>query len=318
MGIRGILSFIREKNAGVYENIHITKLFNRFTHRKICICIDLNQFMFKFIYEYNKYNLNCNKQKFIEDKFINLLKKFKIFNIDIIFVMDGFAAHNKKKTIEKRKSKVSDAINQINKIDDKTSKIYINFKKKTTHIMYEDCDHMEKYFKKNNIKYIHNDHYEADVICKWLVEYGIADYCLSNDSDLVAYGCKHILMNFDYYKNTFTYINYEQMLKKINLSPSKFLDLCINCGSDFNSRFTSIKIIYTLFILQNKYNTLIDIISDIDIININYPNLFDEYIRCLSNPIDLNYVIVRNIFEYKIDKLSIMEYLKKGRIYKYM
>lgn len=41
--------------------------------------------------------------------------------------------------------------------------------------------------------------YEADAQMAYMVKSGLADFAISEDSDLVAYGCPKILMKLDFY-----------------------------------------------------------------------------------------------------------------------
>ena len=41
--------------------------------------------------------------------------------------------------------------------------------------------------------------YEADAQMSYMVKAGIADFAISEDSDLIAYGCPKILMKLDFF-----------------------------------------------------------------------------------------------------------------------
>ena len=41
--------------------------------------------------------------------------------------------------------------------------------------------------------------YEADAQMAYMVKSGVADFAISEDSDLIAYGCPKILMKLDFY-----------------------------------------------------------------------------------------------------------------------
>jgi len=318
MGIRGLLPFLR-------SNYPITQIkFDELISRNICrrypiVCIDFNQFLFKYLHEYNAYNsFKYEKNQFIEQKFEKLICKFNYFNVDVIFVMDGLPHQEKKCMIDKRKTKT---IKYHSKLQTKS---YSNpFQehdiRKPTLIEFNDCENMEKYFIRNKIKFIHNDNYEADLLCKWLVEYEIADYALSNDTDLLAYGCKHVLFDFDYINNTFMYINYDDMLDYIGLTSYQFLDLCISCGTDYNSRFTQTEITYKLLKLQINhklvYTNLQHIIDDIDNILANVLTKIGAKIEILCKPTHFDYKKVLDIYNYYLSPEIIQTSLTKGRVY---
>jgi 5'-3' exonuclease len=310
MGIHGLMPFVRAIVPEAIKTVHLTQL--RATsdsgyNKNITICVDFNQFLFTYSYLYNKYNMKCPRALFIETKFQKLIEKFAAVNIELIFVMDGIPAANKKQTLEKRHERIKKFEDLI--IADTT--LEPQFKKKTTRIQHDDCTAMEYYFKCNRVRYIHHDNYEADLLCKWLVEYNYADYCLTNDSDLLAYGCRHILMNFNYSLNTFSYVNYANVLHHMHLSSTQFLDLCICCGTDFNAKYMLVDAMYQL--LQVTDYTLDKVITNIAKLQYRYPNLFtDEVIINHDANIICDYI--RTIFEQRIHKMSIELYLQKQRI----
>ena len=308
MGIRGLLPFLKKKIN--METIQLSELNSQFCSRRYpVICIDFNQFLYKYLYEYNTYfSRRYVKNQYIQSKFAKLIEKFQYFKIDLIFVMDGIPQNDKKYTIEKRKTKSTKIPSHSSFQDDK----------KIISIEFEDCDDMEKYFIRNKIKYIHNDNYEADLICKWLVEHNIADYALSNDTDLLAYGCRHVLYDFDFVNNTVVYINYDEMLEQIDLTPSQFLDLCIGCGTDYNSRFTHTELIYKLikYQIDDKYvyPDLQCIVDDVDNICSNIAEKLDENISILCKPKILDYQKVLAIYNYQLSNDVIQHCLKMGRV----
>ena len=329
MGIRRILSFLsNHANICGIQKTNLIKLPKTIkTHsqdKPIIIAVDFNQILFNHIYTYNKYNLLDDLHVYLEKKFTQMINKFAKLNIKLIFVMDGKPSAHKKFTISKRKERI-DRYTTIYNEQVTDDEITPKMKCKTTHITYDDCNHMEQYFAKNKIPFIHHDDYEADVICKWLVEYEYADYALSNDTDLLAYGCKHILMDLQYADNTVTYINYQTVINSINMTPEKFLDLCISCGTDYNSRFTNTSIVYKLFQIQTttdeksspefKYQNLQHIIAELDNIKIQYPEILGKDIKDIKAPTYLDYQLVYSIFQIKFKKDEIHKFLSMKHIY---
>lgn len=175
---------------------------------------------------------------------------------------------------------------------------------RTTKIEYIHCHHMKQCFIKHKIPFIHLPDFEADLVCKWVVEYNIVDYCLSNDLDMLAYGCKNIISNFDYNNETIEIFNYQEILNTLKLTPSQFLDICISCGTDYNSRITETYFIYQL-LTTYKYNNLYNIITELPNINSKIKDgiiLFQKTpntphkIVSIYPPVKLDYKYIISIF----------------------
>ena len=321
MGIRGLLPLVRKQCASSIRELYLSQLKKTAHNGKpITIAVDFNQILFHIMYTYNKHNIKEELHLYVVRKINCMIEKFKKYNILLIFVMDGIPSEDKKATITKRKDKVAKNISKYNQMDPDEQE-QLQFKRRTTHITYDDCNQIEQFFQKNGIPYIHHDKYEADLICKWLVEYDIADYAMSNDTDLLAYGCKHIIMDVNLLENTCTYVNYEKVLDGIGLTQHQFLDLCISCGSDYNTRFTSTQIVYQLLKLcknnsqEPLYTNLLEMIADIDNIKATSLKTINIQIEHLNPPSVLDYKKVYGIFRYHLERDDIIAFLAAGRIY---
>jgi len=75
---------------------------------------------------------------------------------------------------------------------------------------------------------------EAETTCSDLCKSGLVDAVLSEDTDVLAYGCPSFLSAINTSDGVCTRINYSDMLKSLKLSSDEFLDLCIMCGCDYN------------------------------------------------------------------------------------
>lgn len=76
---------------------------------------------------------------------------------------------------------------------------------------------------------------EAEIFCASLVKKGLADAVMTKDTDVLACRVPTMLYDVDLGNSEFTVIKIETILKKIGLNEKSWLDLCIMCGTDFNS-----------------------------------------------------------------------------------
>ena len=74
------------------------------------------------------------------------------------------------------------------------------------------------------------EEYEADVVCSALAKYKLVHAVLSNDMDMLAYGCPIILRDFTFKKDTINEYNTSKFLKIF----AKFK--CIIYIIDFSSK----------------------------------------------------------------------------------
>ncbi len=140
---------------------------------------------------------------------------------------------------------------------------------------------------------------EADGMLAQLCNEGVIDAVISDDSDLLAFGCNRLLRNFDVHKDEVLEYRFEYILDNLNLSYSEFLDMCILMGTDFNERLRKTpEIIYSLIQENHNFESVIEKIPKLPSIflslcektrNIFYtrtPSYYIEYTRGIMNLTD--------------------------------
>ena len=86
--------------------------------------------------------------------------------------------------------------------------------------------------------------YEADEICAKLVLEKKVYACLSDDTDMFAYGCSKILTNIDLFQETVTLYSMSQILRNLRISQTTFRELCILSGTDYNKSYGPMQMHY--------------------------------------------------------------------------
>jgi len=96
---------------------------------------------------------------------------------------------------------------------------------------------------------------------------------------VLAYGCNIFLYNIDTVNNTVMEINFDKVLELMGLSRESFLDLCILCGSDYNSNLKGIGPEKSYQLIQ-KYSSIDNIAESLDITSLNHTkvrSLFNDF-----------------------------------------
>lgn len=103
----------------------------------------------------------------------------------------------------------------------------------------EDYKLTEELFKILNIPFYMAE-LEAETTCADLCKRGIVDAVLSEDTDVLAYGCPTFLTKFRTDTESCTRIYHEEVLNCLELTDDEFLDVCIMCGCDYNKRIAGL------------------------------------------------------------------------------
>ena len=162
---------------------------------------------------------------------ITLCRILQKHNITPILVFDGQSLPAKAVTKAKRQQRKNEVRKKIDEMlragDNKGARwlmrqcVDVNFE--MVHRVVQKC-------REEQIDYIVAP-FEADAQIAFLVNHGIADYAITEDSDLLVFGCKKVLYKFDRDNEKGSMLNLERLEKCFNnFSERKFQFMCILSG----------------------------------------------------------------------------------------
>jgi exonuclease-1 len=141
------------------------------------------------------------------------------------------------------------------------------------------------------IEYIISPH-ESDAQLSYLDKINYIDYIITEDSDLIAYGCKNILYKYDTINMNFMLIRFNDIIKYFNNDYNKFLEFCILAGCDyFKLKGIGIRTSYKYFKNNDKFK------CDDNRINKNFYHAKYTFLhQSVYDPIEKIYKYTNNIF----------------------
>ena len=290
MGIKNLLLFLRP----YMKKINMNELKNK------RIGIDGYVWIHKGIFS-DKMDIvdNINSNNYINYiiKNIKILKKYYIYPI---FVFDGRKLCIKHKEVIYRQIRREE---QEKKAMIYKKKDYLKYKKimiNTIKVGHEMTKKVIKKLDELNIEYIISPH-ESDAQLSYLDKIGYIDYVITEDSDLIAYGCKKILYKYDSINETFMLIKLNDIFRLFNYDYNKLLEFCILSGCDyFKMKGVGIKTSYNYFQKQSNFKS-----SDY-MINMNF--YFAKYTfihQAVYDPIYKIYKYTNNYEYFKINDQNI-------------
>ena len=192
------------------------------------------------------------------DELLTLIQKmltdFIAYDIRGIFIFDGKPKQNKQTELNVRKEQKEKAWQDYKKLLDNNSTNTNQMqwlKQQSTKINKNDIANVKELMDKIGIQYTVAP-YEADEVCaKLSIEKQI--YCMSDDMDMLVYGCKHVLRNVNFDSKTATLYKLDDILNYLQLSYEDFKRLCIISGTDYYKSNKNIFNIYNRY--QHSSNT---------------------------------------------------------------
>ena len=155
-----------------------------------------------------------------------------------IFVFDySYPKMKEQCLVDRRKEKAWYKKKYLLTKDEKTKKKYYSFCSTITRKEYQDIIDLIKMF---GIPYIFA-HEEADSQCAYMSKKRMVDYVISDDADLLMFGCKNIVKNFTLNeKKKMKVVDLNAILKQTGLSMMAFIHLGLLMGSDYTETIPGI------------------------------------------------------------------------------
>ena len=203
----------------------------------------------------------------------DFIKKWVNYSITPVFVFDGIAPMEKTKTREKRREDQRKTYERMIELKDEvrngdpllvTPDKIVELRKKminTRSISSESIDYMQELLKALGIPYVQAK-YEGEQLCCMLALKGVVSAVYSTDTDNLVYGAPLMITKFsglEWKPNGAVYkckcVWVENALKQLSYSHSKFVDLCILAGCDYNVNMKKIAIL-TAYKYLNIFNDI--------------------------------------------------------------
>lgn len=179
-----------------------------------------------------------------------MIKMFKQYKITPIFVFDGKPPPEKHDLIMKRFLLKKEAENKYymvkNDMLEREESQQLSAQAKTDSM--NELEQLKKQFIKINETHInkvkqlldaHGTPYidapeEADQLCAYLVKTNVAWACISDDMDMLVYGCLRVFRFLDITKHSAVYYDMRMILRDLSMSMELFREIMVLSGTDYN------------------------------------------------------------------------------------
>tara|TARA_B110000093_G_C12965421_1_gene409370 strand:+ start:2275 stop:3342 length:1068 start_codon:yes stop_codon:yes gene_type:complete len=203
-----------------------------------------------FLYRFKK------KNALLEHMFL-LISLFDHYKIIPLFVFDGQPPEEKRQVLLQRvakkkeaREKMWDLIKQVKDLDlvgdtthtdtDITEEIarlkykIVQLEKESTRITKKDFEKVKKLMDLCNIMYI-NAPEEADQLCAYLVNSGIAWACMTDDMDMFTYNCKRVLREPNMMTHDMMLYNTDEIIQEMDIPHDGLILLLLLLGTDYHT-----------------------------------------------------------------------------------
>ena len=280
MGIKNLNQLLRSVCPNVFRPSSLAMYSNKI------IAIDTTLYLYKY--------KAAGGEEFWRNYFLQLICCLHRFNIHAIFILDGKPPNEKSKEREdraKQREKLHDKIltledditsfhttNEISKFlqgfymdkikkDGKPGLLFERLfsikvvesefekvKKQLVHISEDDFTFLKQLIKLCGMQYLQSPT-EAEKYASYLNQLGLVDGVLSEDSDLIAYRSPVFISKINTSNGSCVETNIDSVLRGLKLSEKGLVDLCIMCGTDYNSNIPKIGSV-TAYKMMRKHGSI--------------------------------------------------------------
>ena len=139
-----------------------------------------------------------------------------------------------KSTITKERKLLGNLVSKRDVFDRKTAEdVLRKLQTQSVHITDEDFSLLRELCQIMNIPIVEAPD-EAEKKCVELCTAGVVHGVITEDTDVLAYGCPVFLSKIQYHKSECTELVIDDILEALDLSYESFRDFCIMCGTDYN------------------------------------------------------------------------------------
>jgi 5'-3' exonuclease len=273
---------VRHLNKFLMENCPRGMQYITFEHlRGKTIVVDISIYLYKF-------KALDNLIQMITRMFMDFVK----YEIKGVFIFDGKPKDNKQVELKLRRDEKEKSWQKYKYLLDNnihTTELAL-LKQQCTKVNIMDVSNVKTIMDKMGIQYIVAP-FEADEICAKLMSNDKVYACMSDDTDMLVYGCKRVLRNVDFDNKTAIIYKLDDILKYLKISYDDFKRLCVIAGTDYSktnkqifmymyneyriSGYTNLYEWLKINHIYANYENLESICKDFDISNSKYEYIND-------------------------------------------
>lgn len=225
MGIRLLNTLIKNSCGNIIRQKHLSNFYNK------KIVIDISIYAWRYL-----------SDNVLIEKIYLMCLLFKYYHIIPIFIFDGKSPIEKKNTILERKQKREGARekleyikNQINMgflEEEEQRSVLSKLKKQSVNLTLDHINILKNLIHSMGYTYIEAEG-EADVLCAQLCLNNDVFACLSEDTDMFAYQCPHIIRYISLTKHSVLFYDLKHIISELNLTKEEFNIICMLSGNDY-------------------------------------------------------------------------------------
>ena len=174
----------------------------------------------------------------LEERFHQLIRTLQSHEIRPVFVIDGKPPEEKRALLAQRRAKkaVAEQAYQLEmaKTVDSNPHTLKELKKQFIHVRFQDVQTVKDIMKQYEVEYIEASA-EADNTCVDYVKKNKAWACVSDDMDMLVYGCERVVRNVCLDHGTVELYTLSSILYELKMSMNQFREVMVLSGTDYNT-----------------------------------------------------------------------------------
>lgn len=258
MGVENLMSFVKPATSITHiKNINLANS---------TAAVDVSHWIYKASYAcpealYHRDEESLHKAyKTIINYIDNYVKTLKAYNVELTFVFDGMKLPAKQVTHKERSARKAESRKKVEEELGRGNKSEARkYMLRCIDVKFDIVKQIINYCKRENINYIVAP-YEADAQLAFLINSSMCEFIITEDTDLILYGCHKIIYKLDTNGNCVLY-NRAKLSKCLgprgeDVTFEKFRRICILSGCDYlkNIPYVGLQSAKKFFLLTKQDN----------------------------------------------------------------
>jgi 5'-3' exonuclease len=233
MGIKGLNRYLKRQCIRSITPINIQDIENK------TIVVDTSIYMYKFL-----------EQNTLLENFFTMITEMRHYNIQLLFIFDGMPDESKMPILWERVYQRKEALQQYKTLkaeyetktesntltaieQDTILKQMEQYKKSSTRVKEKHIKKVKELLDAMNVYYM-DAPMEADTFCAYFVNHDYAWACMSDDMDMLTYGCKRIIREWCITKKKGMLYDYNKLINELHIPDNQFRHVLLLLGTDYH------------------------------------------------------------------------------------
>ena len=225
MGIKGLSTYLKHNVTRSAREVALSDLSG------LRVAVDASIYMYR-----------GKGQEELVGSIYAMASTLRFHGVELTFVFDGVPPDEKKRTLAGRRARKGAAREELARIESDVSAArppaiaarISRLRRDCATVTDDDVKSVKSLLTQMGVKHVDATG-EAELLCAQLERAGAVDACMSDDTDVFAYGCERVIRYVSVMGRSAVLYETRGVIAEMGVNPSDFRDVCAAAGTDYSA-----------------------------------------------------------------------------------